>query len=87
MKQLAVETGALPFFPQGVRELGKVYDAIATELASQYSIGYVPSNVREDGKYRRVVVRVANRPELRPRTRTGYFLSEDTLARSGSGSR
>jgi Ca-activated chloride channel family protein len=83
MKQLAIETGAMPFFPQGVRELDNVYGAIATELASQYSIGYVPSNVREDGKYRRVVVRVANRPELRPRTRTGYFLSEDTLARSG----
>jgi Ca-activated chloride channel family protein len=81
MKQLATETGAVPFFPQNVRELGKIYGAIATELASQYSIGYVPRNVREDGRFRRVVVRVANRPELKSRTRTGYFLtSADTLA-------
>lgn len=75
MKQLAVETGAKPFFPERADELGRVYAAIATELASQYSIGYVPSNVRTDGKYRRVVVRVANRPELTSRTRTGYFLA------------
>lgn len=87
MKQLASETGAMPFFPQTVQELGKVYDAIATELASQYSIGYVPRNVREDGKYRRVIVRVANHPELKPRTRTGYFLGVDTLASGPSDQR
>lgn len=88
MKQLASETGAVPFFPESVRDLARVYDAIATELASQYSIGYVPRNVREDGRYRRVVVRVANRPDLRPRTRTGYFLSVDTLtARAGDSGR
>lgn len=84
MKQLASETGAMPFFPNSVGELKHVYDAIATELASQYSIGYVPRNVRDDGRYRRVIVRVANHPELKPRTRTGYFpAAADTLARSG----
>ena len=70
----------MPFFPESVYDLSKVYDAIATELASQYSIGYVPRNVREDGKYRRVVVRVTDRPELKPRTRKGYFLDADTLS-------
>lgn len=87
MKQLATETGAVPFFPQSVGELTKVYDAIATELASQYSIGYVPRNVREDGKYRRVIVRVANHPELKPRTRTGYFHGVSTLASGSSDER
>ncbi|MEX2270191.1 MAG: VWA domain-containing protein [Vicinamibacterales bacterium] len=85
MKQLAVETGGRPFFPQTVQDLDQVYAAIATELASQYSIGYVPHNGRDDGKYRRVVVRVADRPELKPRTRTGYFLHTDTAGGAGSG--
>ncbi|HUF24087.1 MAG TPA: VWA domain-containing protein [Vicinamibacterales bacterium] len=80
LKQLASETGAMPFFPETVQDLANVYDAIATELASQYSIGYVPRNAREDGKYRRVVVRVTDRPELTPRTRKGYFLGADTLS-------
>lgn len=80
MKQLALETGARPFFPERVEELDGVYDAIATELSSQYSIGYVPRNVRDDGKYRRVIVRVTERPELKPRTRTGYFLPGSSRA-------
>jgi len=88
MKQLASETGAMPFFPTSVGELKKVYASIATELASQYSIGYVPRNVRDDGRYRRVIVRVANHPELKPRTRTGYFpAAAETLAKHGDGSR
>ncbi|MDQ3069811.1 MAG: VWA domain-containing protein [Acidobacteriota bacterium] len=80
MKTLAAETGAAPFFPDSANDLGQVYATIASELASQYSLGYVSRNGRDDGKYRRVVVRVANRPELRPRTRTGYFLSVDSIA-------
>lgn len=84
MKQLAMETGAKPFFPESVHDLNGVYEAIATELASQYSIGYVPRNVREDGKYRRVIVRVTNRPELKSRTRTGYFLTVNTVASRSS---
>lgn len=80
MKQLALETGAQPFFPQSLGELTDVYAAIANDLARQYSLGYVPRNVRDDGKYRRVIVRVTNRPELKPRTRAGYFLPSSTTA-------
>jgi hypothetical protein len=49
-----------------------VYGAIATELANQYSIGYVPANTRADGRFRRVIVQVVSKPDLRPRTRLGY---------------
>lgn len=72
MRTLAQETGAQAFFPESARQLGAVYDAIAEELSSQYSIGYSPRNARSDGRFRRIVVRVTSRPELRPRARTGY---------------
>ena len=49
-----------------------VYGSIATELANQYSIGYVPANGRADGRFRRVVVQVVTKPDLRSRTRPGY---------------
>jgi hypothetical protein len=71
MKALAVETGALSFFPSPT-ELVDVYASIASELSHQYSIGYEPANKRADGRYRRVAVRLVNRPDLRARTRTGY---------------
>jgi Ca-activated chloride channel homolog len=72
MKSLAQETGAQAFFPMEVGELKGIYASIAQELASQYSLAYSPANPRSDGRYRRIVVRVAARPELQLRTRSGY---------------
>jgi Ca-activated chloride channel family protein len=72
MRTLARETGAQSFFPAQPADLKGAYSSIAAELASQYSIGYVPANARMDGRFRRVVVQVVARPELRPRTRMGY---------------
>lgn len=71
MKTLAKETGGQSFFP-APSALKGVYASIATELASQYSIGYVPVNTDTDGRFRRVNVQVITRPELRSRTRLGY---------------
>ena len=72
MRSLAQETGAQAFFPSHVSELKDVYAGIAEELASQYSLAYTPANGRPDGRYRRIVVRVSNRPDLKLRTRSGY---------------
>ena len=72
MRSLAQETGAQAFFPMQVYELKDVYATIAEELSSQYSLAYAPVNSRADGRFRRIVVRVTSRPELRLRTRTGY---------------
>jgi Ca-activated chloride channel homolog len=78
MKTLARETGAQSFFP-GPAELKGVYGSIAAELANQYSIGYAPANFRADGRFRRVMVQVVTRPELRPRTRMGYTVDGLTI--------
>jgi Ca-activated chloride channel family protein len=73
MRSLAQETGAQAFFPLQIFELKGIYESIAQELSSQYSIAYAPVNGRADGRYRRIVVRLDARPELRLRTRTGYI--------------
>jgi len=73
LKSLAQETGAESFFPKNVNELKSVYDNIASELSSQYSIGYSPSNSIADGRFRRIVVRVSSNPALKPRARAGYM--------------
>jgi Ca-activated chloride channel family protein len=72
MKALAQETGARSFFPTELSELGGVYASIAQELATQYAIGYSSKNPRLDGSYRRVIVRVADKPGVQTRTRAGY---------------
>jgi Ca-activated chloride channel family protein len=78
MKTMARETGAQAFFP-GPPDLKRIYTAIATELAHQYSIGYVPVDARPDGRFRRVIVQIITRPELHPRTRLGYTSDGRTL--------
>ena len=73
MRSLAEETGARAFFPRTGHEVKGVYATIASELASQYAIGYTSRNPQQDGAWRRVLVRIASRPGVRSRTRTGYF--------------
>jgi Ca-activated chloride channel homolog len=81
MKTLARETGAQSFFP-APPELKGVYGVIASELASQYSIGYVPANSRLDGRFRRVIVQIVSKPELRSRTRLGYTADGPSATRA-----
>jgi Ca-activated chloride channel family protein len=73
MRTLAEETGARAFFPTTGFEVRGVYATIASELAAQYAIGYTSRNAQQDGGWRHVMVRVAARPGMRSRTRTGYF--------------
>jgi Ca-activated chloride channel homolog len=83
MKTLARETGAQSFFP-APGELKGVYGSIAAELANQYSLGYVPANLRPDGRFRRVVVQILNHAGLRPRTRAGYTADGTSTAMAPS---
>lgn len=86
MKTLASETGAQSFFPSQVTELKGSYAAIAADLASQYSIGYVPLNTRADGRFRRVIVQIVARPGLKARTRMGYTADGGSVSSSMSNS-
>jgi Ca-activated chloride channel homolog len=72
MRQLAQETGGRSFFPIKVEDLITVYGQIADELASQYTLGYMPKNAKRDGAWRRIVVQTA-RANVTPRTKRGYF--------------
>lgn len=69
---LARETGGQAFFPAQIQELESVYDRIAEELRTQYSLGYVPTNQRRDGRYRRIIVRIPERDNVLLRYKLGY---------------
>jgi Ca-activated chloride channel family protein len=73
MKALAQETGGRSFFALEIADLAGVYKSIGQELASQYALGYLSTNQRRDGAYRRVNVRIIDRDNAQPRTRTGYL--------------
>ena len=74
---LARDTGGRHFMPNSISELDKVYARIAEELRTLYSIGYVSSNPRRDGKWRRIVVRVPGRDDLVIRNKLGYYAPQN----------
>ena len=72
LRQLTAVTGGRAFFPADLKSLASVYGLIYDELSSQYTIGYTSKNIKRDGAWRRLVVRV-NRPNVQARTKQGYF--------------
>lgn len=78
MKSLALETGARAFFPTNISQLAGVYGMITDELSNQYAIGYTSNNPKQDGSFRRVLVRV-DEPNVRTRTRSGYQVAKTQL--------
>jgi len=70
---LSQETGGQVHFPNSLSELDSVYARVAEELRTQYTLGYISSNKRRDGKWRRIVVRVPERDELQIRHKIGYY--------------
>ncbi|HOG28609.1 MAG TPA: VWA domain-containing protein [Vicinamibacterales bacterium] len=72
LRELTAQTGGQAFFPERLDELPAIYAHISRELSSQYLLGYVSSNSRRDGEWRRVSVRVS-RPGAAARTRSGYY--------------
>jgi VWFA-related protein len=70
LDRIALETGGREFKTAGTN-LENAFDQIDKELRSMYSIGYVSSNKAEDGKFRKIEIRV-NGPGLKARARGGY---------------
>jgi Ca-activated chloride channel homolog len=73
LKSLATQTGGVAFVPDSPEQLDPIFSQIASELQAQYLIGYYPSNAAADGSFRRIVVTVPDRPDLRIRARQGYY--------------
>ena len=73
--EIARLTGGRAVFPSAMKDLEPMYARIAAEIHGQYVLGYVPSNAKRDGRWRKVEIRL-KRPaseQLQVRTREGYF--------------
>jgi Ca-activated chloride channel family protein len=86
LNRLAAETGGRAFFPKELPEVHTITEQISTDLRTQYSIGYYPTNSNRDGTYRTVKVQVnAGNRRLVARTRSGYTSPREAPPQTGSG--
>ncbi|MEO6050889.1 MAG: VWA domain-containing protein, partial [Pyrinomonadaceae bacterium] len=67
LERIATETGGKAYFPAGAADLPNLAREISSELRTQYSIGYIPSNDRHDGTYRTIKVAVDDGPNAQKR--------------------
>jgi Ca-activated chloride channel family protein len=72
LRTLSQETGGRVFFVELLPQLAAVYQTIADELVSQYTIGYTSKNPKRDGAWRTVRVMV-DAPDAVARTKPGYY--------------
>jgi len=58
LKAFAKYTGGESFFPRFLAEFPGIFQTIAAMLRTQYSLGYVSTNSKKDGKYHKIKVEV-----------------------------
>lgn len=77
MTELAEESGGRAFFPTCLFDVNSLTQEIGQDIHSQYTIGYFSSNEKQDGSWRRVQVKLAEKDKtlknFAVRSRTGYF--------------
>jgi len=56
-------------------KLREAFDQIASELRSQYNIGYTPTNAKLDGSYRKLEIK-SKQQGYKIQTRAGYYASK-----------
>ena len=73
--QIAEVTGGRAFFAVRKADLDKIYEDVLSEIRAQFTIGYISTNEKQDGKWRKVEIKAA-RPgarSMRVRSRGGYY--------------
>jgi VWFA-related protein len=75
LQRMAELTGGDAFFPGSVKELEKIYGKIEKTIAARYSLGYLSTDTRMNGTWRKVQIRLkrADLKGAKLRTREGYY--------------
>jgi Ca-activated chloride channel family protein len=78
LEDLSNLTGGRAFFPTSINELEGICAQIGVDLKNQYVLGYRSLNLSNDGKWRKIRVKVkgpSGMPSLSVRAKTGYYAS------------
>jgi VWFA-related protein len=73
---MSEQTGGRAFQVDNLNELPDIAAKIGIELRNQYLLGYTPTNLERNGKYRKVQVKLVQPrglPPLKAFWRLGYY--------------
>jgi Ca-activated chloride channel family protein len=75
LADISEATGGTAFFPGNVKDLDHIYEQVLGEVRAQYTLGYLSTNEKTDGTWRKVDVRItrADAKGLHIRARKGYY--------------
>jgi Ca-activated chloride channel family protein len=74
MNEIARTSGGRNFLAASLQDARAAFGLVATEIGTQYSLGYYPTNKARDGKFRTIRVEVQGAPEKpQVRARDGYY--------------
>jgi VWFA-related protein len=73
MKKVAEETGGRVFEIDRIENLKTAFDQIASELRTQYGIGYTPTNNKKDGTFRKIEIHAPGKDGYKVQARRGYY--------------
>lgn len=74
MNDLAKASGGRNFIAASLQDAQAAFAQVATEIGTQYSLGYYPTNKARDGKFRAIRIEVRGVPDkAQVRAREGYY--------------
>ena len=71
--EFAAQTGGTSYSARSRADFDTAFAQIAVDLAQQYVLSYYPPGDVRDGRFRTFTLNVKTRPNLRVRTRKGYY--------------
>lgn len=77
MRFMSNDTGGFAILNNNDLSLGLA--RVVADNNGYYLVSYYPSNTAEDGKFRRVKIKIKDRPDLSIHTRTGYFAEDSKV--------
>ena len=75
LRKFASETGGASFAVSNDNTFKKIFDQIARELRSQYSLGYFSTNTERDGKFRQIKITPRD-SSYSVKARRGYYAAK-----------
>jgi len=75
LRKFSTETGGATFVVNNQNTFSKIFDQIAQELRSQYSLGYNSTNTARDGKFRQIKI-IPRDSSYTVRARRGYYAAK-----------